>query len=113
MNVEQAMADVHRHFCGADGTHDDACIALRAALGCEPCPVDNCSGVLRGQPCPNQKDMACAICGVLPEEPDEAIQPGDYYTVNPHSPRRCPSCGMFPARNSEGARRIAELRNGA
>lgn len=28
MDTEQALAEVHRHFCAKDGTHDDACVAL-------------------------------------------------------------------------------------
>lgn len=37
MNVEQALAEVHRHFCAEDGTHDDACVALREATAPELC----------------------------------------------------------------------------
>lgn len=29
MTVDDALAEVHRHFCAKDGTHDDACITLR------------------------------------------------------------------------------------
>jgi hypothetical protein len=28
MTIEEALAEVHRHFCANDGTHDDACVAL-------------------------------------------------------------------------------------
>lgn len=52
----------------------------------------------------------CLTCLLVPEEPDEAIQPGDYYTVDPTSPSRCPSCGRVPARGSEGAHRVAAAR---
>lgn len=53
---------------------------------------------------------ACPTCLLVRDEPDEPIQPGDYYTVDPTSPRRCPSCGLVPARDSEGARRVAAAR---
>lgn len=32
MTPEEALADVCRHFCAKDGTHDDACVAIRETL---------------------------------------------------------------------------------
>jgi hypothetical protein len=28
MSIYEALAEVHRHFCAKDGTHDDACATL-------------------------------------------------------------------------------------
>lgn len=52
----------------------------------------------------------CPTCLLVREEPDEPIEPGDYHTVDPTSPNRCPRCGLVPARGSEGARRVAAAR---
>ena len=54
-------------------------------------------------------EVRCPTCLLVREEPDEPIQPGDYYTVAP-SPSRCPSCNLVPQRDSEGARRVAAAR---
>lgn len=56
---------------------------------------------------------ACPTCLLAQEEPDEPIQPGDHYTVDPTSPSRCPSCGLVPGRDSEGARRVAAVSAGS
>lgn len=32
MNAEEALAEVHHHFCAKDGTHDDACVAFSEVL---------------------------------------------------------------------------------
>lgn len=32
MTTQRALAEVHRDFCADDGTHDDACRVLGAAL---------------------------------------------------------------------------------
>lgn len=61
-------------------------------------------------PAAPETEGMCPVCRLVREEPDEPIEPGDYYTVDPTSPSRCPSCGMVPSRNSEGAQRVAMQR---
>ena len=55
-------------------------------------------------------DVACPTCGLVAEEPDEPIEPGDYHLIDTTSPSRCPSCGLVPSRGSDAAVRVAEAR---
>lgn len=61
-------------------------------------------------PAAPETEGMCPVCRLVREEPDEPIEPGDYYTVDPTSPSRCPSCGCVPGRESEAAARVAWAR---